>query len=111
MKRITKVTLAKELNFKMNGELTVRTIEVLKGFRDLKSGDTHYVVSSGNGRNTKYSDVYDLGLLSKFCFFTKGNDAPRGGAMGNFITISKKEIRLLNKRPDYFLAKETKEAC
>lgn len=103
MLRKTKQKISKALEFKKNGELTAKTINTLKNFRRLTSGDSHYMISTGRGRNTKYSSSLNLGLLIEFCFFSRGNDSPRGGVMGDYISISNKEIKLLNKRLDYFL--------
>lgn len=89
---------------KSNGELYVAYKDMFENFKNLRVGRNYYKDYYGKGRNIKVSSDYDensLKILKKFCNFTLGNDAPRGGATGDYIEIEPKEFKKLQKRLSY----------
>ena len=82
---------------KANGDLTSAAIHAIQ--RSMNSNDlirpTRYV---GSGRYIHVQDdsIYILELLTERGYkYTVGNDAPRGGASGNFIKCSKIAMKYL----------------
>lgn len=99
--------------FKKNNEPTIKTLGILlRVSREEEKQESgafryHFNRTTGNGRFTKIStvDTYHLeSLLRKFDIpHTKGNDAPRGGRLGDYIEIPSWEHveQLFNKVHGY----------
>ncbi len=104
MKRITKKSLEKNLRFTKDGNIHKNSLSALNSLlEDIKpKTKIFYKTWGGSRKHMKLMESIDTYLLGKFCKFEIGNDAPRGGAEGDFITVSTKEYNLLKKRISMF---------
>mgnify|MGYP007046279391 CR=1 FL=1 len=98
LKDITKKDTVNNVT-KKDGTLKTRVIEALKSYQTVpNNGVIHYSFYTGSGRYTrKVSYYYELTQLLKLAGYkwTEGNDAPRGGAQGDFIKVSKAAVNFL----------------
>lgn len=104
MERVTKKSLEKFMVYKKNGELTTRNIKALEAMlRDvIPNTKVRYHYWSGTRKHMNITTVVDVQLLAKFCEVTFGNDG-RGGVGSDYLIITKKERKKLEKRIAFFL--------
>ena len=105
MKRITKQSLIKNLRVTAKGEIHKGDLNKLENLREsIKPNEKlHYKSWTGSRRHMRVNESIDTYLLSKFCDFSCGNDAPRGGVDGDYIIINTKQYNLFLKRLSYFI--------
>lgn len=84
---------------KNDGTLKARVIEALKSYHTVpNNGIIHYSFYTGSGRYVrKVSYYYELTQILRLAGYkwAEGNDAPRGGAQGDYIKISKTAVNFL----------------
>lgn len=85
---------------KKNGELTAHAITAIRE-SGMKGRKIYPVDYAGSGRHITVRDrsAYIIMILNACGYkYEQGNDAPRGGAAGNFIKVSSKNVidRIVN---------------
>ena len=105
MKRITKKTIAETLKKNKDGSISKLQINSMEELiKYVKPNEKIYTYRSrGQGTNTRNVELISLSFLKEFTTFKTENDAPRGGILGEYIILTKKEYNLMIKRINYFV--------
>lgn len=87
---------------KKDGSLVAHTINAIENSKYTRHGagyKIHYAFWAGSNRHRRLVSYKDrlLSILKERSFkVVHGNDAPRGGAEGDYLLVSKRAIKYLN---------------